>query len=590
VTPVSLQRLAIGSVLVAVLVAPLVANAFTITLMNYIGIGAIVALGLVLLTGIGGLTSFGQAAFMGIGAYATAWMTTVVGASPWLGLLFALAATGLAAGVIGAITLRLGGHFLPLSTIAWGIAIYSVFANIPGLGQHDGIANIPPIAIAGFSLAANEAIYYLIWIILGLSMVLVTNLLDSREGRAVRSLRGGQTMMGSVGVSLFRQRLVIFVIAALLAGVAGWLYAHMSRFVSPSPFEVRPGIEYLLMALTGGALSVWGAVIGATLITLLKNAIQDLLPYLSKNAGQLEVVAFSVLLILILQFARGGAMSLVHRFLPAAGHRTRAPGAGRLPRRVHPQAGSELLHVDGLTKRFGGLVAVNGVSFSMRVGEILALIGPNGAGKSTLFNLITGVLSADEGAVRFLGRDVTGLSPRKIAAAGLGRTFQHVKLRPSMTVLDNVLLGTYLRTRAGFVAGTFRLDRTEEAQSVAEAMAQLARVGLAGKADDLAGNLPLGNQRVLEVARALAADPSLIILDEPAAGLRKPEKDALAALLRQLRQEGVSILLVEHDMDFVMGLVDRIVVMEFGSKLMEGSPEEVRASPKVQEAYLGGVA
>jgi branched-chain amino acid transport system permease protein len=584
------QRSLLAAGIAAVLLVPLIANAFTITLMNYIGIGAIVALGLVLLTGIGGLTSFGQAAFMGIGAYASAWLTTVVGLSPWLGLVFALVATGLAAFAIGAITLRLGGHFLPLSTIAWGIAIYSVFANIPGLGQHDGIANIPPISIGGVRLAANEAIFYLIWLVLGIAMVLVMNLLDSREGRAVRSLRGGKTMMGSVGVSLFRQRLIIFVIAALLAGLAGWLYAHMSRFISPSPFEVRPGIEYLLMALTGGAMSVWGAVIGATLITLLKNSIQDVLPYLSKSAGQLEAVAFSVLLIVILQFARGGVMSLVQRFVKSPVDAEIPASAERLTRRAQPVAGTELLQVKNATKRFGGLVAVNDVSFSMRAGEILALIGPNGAGKSTLFNLITGVLASDGGSVSFMGRDITGLTPRRIAAAGLGRTFQHVKLRPSMTVLDNVLLGTYLRTRAGFLDGTFRLDRKEEAQAVAEALAQLERVGLAAKASDLAGNLPLGNQRVLEVARALAADPTLIILDEPAAGLRKPEKEALAALLRQLRQEGVSILLVEHDMDFVMGLVDRVVVMEFGSKLMEGSPQEVRASPRVQEAYLGGVA
>ncbi|MDX2203416.1 MAG: branched-chain amino acid ABC transporter ATP-binding protein/permease [Hyphomicrobiaceae bacterium] len=588
--PSLLLRGALAAGVGFVLLAPLVANAFTITLMNYIGIGAIVALGLVLLTGIGGLTSFGQAAFMGIGAYATAWATTSGGASTWAGLLLALAATGVAALLIGAITLRLGGHFLPLSTIAWGIAIYSLFANIPGLGQHDGIANIPPISIAGFSLAANEAIYYLIWAILGLAMLLVTNLLDSREGRAVRSLRGGQTMLGSLGVSLFRQRLIIFVIAALLAAVAGWLYAHMSRFVSPSPFEVRPGIEYLLMALTGGAMSVWGAVIGATLITLLKNAIQDILPYLSSSAGQLEVVAFSVLLILILQFARGGVMSLVRRFRPPSAAAPVAAAAERLPRRPQPQAGSDLLRVDNVTRHFGGLVAVDAVGFSMRAGDILALIGPNGAGKSTLFNLITGVLATDAGSITFMGRSITGLPPHRIAAAGLGRTFQHVKLRPAMTVLDNVLLGTYLRTRSGFLGGILRLDRREEAQAVAEAMAQLARVGLAAKAADLAGNLSLGHQRVLEVARALASDPALIILDEPAAGLRRPEKEALAALLRQLRQEGLSILLVEHDMDFVMGLVDRIVVMEFGSKLMEGTPQEVRASPRVQEAYLGGVA
>ena len=582
------KQLALLIAIIWVTVAPMLASAFTITLMNYIGIGAVVALGLVLLTGIGGLTSFGQAAFVGIGAYSTAWLTTTTGASAWAGLALALATTGTAALFIGAITLRLGGHYLPLSTIAWGIAIYFLFANIPGLGQHDGLQNIPPVKIASWVLAGNSAIYYVIWISLGLAMVLIANLLNSREGRAIRSLRGGAAMIESLGVSLFHVRLKIFVIAALLAGLAGWLFAHMNRFVSPSPFEVRPSIEFLLMAMVGGATSVYGAVIGATIVTLLKDKIQDLLPYLSKNAGQLEIVVFSILLIILMQYARGGVVSILRRLLPLPPPVTPEPDTP-LPRRQQPEANRELLKVDRLTKRFGGLVAVNDVSFNVQTGEILGLIGPNGAGKSTMFNLITGALASDSGAVTFTGKPITHAAPRRIAAAGLGRTFQHVKLRPRMTVLDNVLLGTYARTRAGFLAGAARLDRREESQSVAEALRQLARVGLAGKTSELAGNLPLGGQRLLEVARALASDPILIMLDEPAAGLRHQEKEQLAALLRLLKHEGVTILLVEHDMAFVMGLVDRIVVMEFGSKLMDGTPAEVRASPRVQEAYLGGV-
>jgi ABC-type branched-subunit amino acid transport system ATPase component/ABC-type branched-subunit amino acid transport system permease subunit len=583
------ERLIVIIAVVVLALLPVFASAFTITLLNYIGIGALVALGLVLLTGIGGLTSFGQAAFVGVGAYTTAWLTTAGGMSAWVGLAAALAMTGTVATLLGGVTLRLGGHFLPLSTIAWGIAIYFLFANIPGLGQHDGLKGIPPVSIAGYALASNGAIYYLIWPLLGVGMWLVANLLDSREGRAIRSLRGGATMLASVGVSLFRVRLVIFVCAALLAGLAGWLYAHMNRFVSPSPFEIRPSIEYLLMAMAGGAMSVYGAVLGAAVITLLKDKIQDLLPYVSKSAGQLEIVVFSVLLILLLQYARGGIISLVRRLLPA-GTRAMPQAAGALERRAQPAQGQELLRVDKATKRFGGLVAVNEVSFDMRAGEILGLIGPNGAGKSTLFNVLTGALPGDGGRVTFQGQDITRLAQSRIAGLGIARTFQHVKLRPSMTLIDNVLLGTYLRTRAGFLAGALQTERQEEARATAEALRHLERVGLADKALDLAGNLPLGSQRILEVARALAADPVLIVLDEPAAGLRRKEKEALADLLRSLRAEGVSILLVEHDMDFVMGLVDRLVVMDFGSKLMEGTPADVRASKQVQDAYLGGVA
>jgi branched-chain amino acid transport system permease protein len=376
----------------------------------------------------------------------------------------------------------------------------------------------------------------------------------------------------------------------MLAGLAGWLYAHMNRYVSPSPFDVRPSIDYLLMAMVGGATSIYGAVVGAAIVTLLKNFFQDMLPHVSKNAGQLEIVAFALLLILILQHARGGVMSAVRRLAPHQPARNPPPDTPPLPRRAQPPAGTPLLTVDGAVKRFGGLIAVNAVSFDVKAGEIVGLIGPNGAGKSTMFNLITGAQRPTAGRLTFLGRNITNLPQRKIAAAGIARTFQHVRLRPAMTLLDNVLLGTYVRTRAGFALGAARLDRAEEAQAKAEALRQLDRAGLADKALLQAGNLPLGSQRMLEVARALAADPVLIVLDEPAAGLRRAEKDILARQLRGLKEEGVTILVVEHDMEFVMGLVDRIVVMDFGAKLMEGLPSEVRANPLVQEAYLGGVA
>jgi ABC-type branched-subunit amino acid transport system ATPase component/ABC-type branched-subunit amino acid transport system permease subunit len=585
-----LDRAILATVVCGLAVAPLLVAPFTVTLLDYVGIGALVALGLVLLTGFGGLTSFGQASLVGIGAYATAWLSTRVGADPWLGLALALVLTGAVAAILGAVTLRLGGHFLPLSTIAWGIAIYFLFGNVPGLGYHDGIQEIPPLTLVGVPLASNFAIFYLIWGALGISMWLMRNLLDSREGRAIRSLRGGATMIASLGVNLFRIRMVIFVIAAMLAGLAGWLYAHMNRYISPSPFEVRPSIEYLLMAMVGGTTSIYGAVVGAAVVTLLKNFFQDVLPHVSKNAGQLEIVAFSILLILILMYARGGVMSAVRRLAPLRPALLPPPGTPPLPRRAQPRAGTPLLRVEGAVKRFGGLVAVNQVSFDIKAGEIVGLIGPNGAGKSTIFNLITGAQRASAGKFTFLGRNITGLPQQRIAAAGIARTFQHVKLRPTMSLLDNVLLGTYVRTRAGFALGASRFDRAEEAQAKVEALRQLGRVGLGEKAHFNAGNLPLGSQRMLEVARALAADPVLIVLDEPAAGLRRGEKDALTQQLRALKDDGVTILIVEHDMEFVMGLVDRVVVMDFGAKLMEGLPSEVRASPIVQEAYLGGVA
>jgi len=571
-------------------IAPAILQSFTITLMNYIGIYALAALGLVLLTGCGGLTSFGQAAFVGIGAYATAWYTSVHGGSPWIGLVLALAFTGLIATVLGAATLRLGGHFLPLSTIAWGIAIFFLFGNIDALGRYSGLSGIPPISLGPLSLADTTANYFFIWAVLGAVMLLSRNLLDSRQGRAIRSLRGGTAMVESLAIGSFRMRLAVFVLAGLLAGLSGWLYAHLQRYVSPAPFDIRPGIELLLMALVGGAGQIAGAVVGAAIVVLLKNILQDVLPPITRYSAQLEVVFFGILFVVLLQRARGGVVPMLRRFLPRRDPRKPALGPP-LPRRAQAASAAwPVLRIEGATRSFGALVAVNDVSFEVRSHELLALIGPNGAGKSTLLNLITGTLKPDAGRVVFLGDDVTHLQPRHIAAKGMGRTFQHVKLRPNMTLLDNVLLGTYCRTRSGLLTGALRLDRPEEKSARAEALRQLERVGLADRFAEVAGNLPLGQQRLLEVARALAADPVLVVLDEPAAGLRQLEKRTLSDLLRSLRSEGTTIVLVEHDMDFVMNLVDRIVVMDFGVKLAEGLPAQIRADARVQEAYLGGVA
>ena len=588
------RLLFLGAVVLAAGVAPLVLGNFAVSLLNDVGIGALVALGLVLLTGVGGATSFGQAAFVGIAAYGTAWLTTTQGVSPWLGLLFALALTCLAALAIGLLTLRLGGHFLPLSTIAWGLSIAMLFGNMDSLGRHTGLSNIPALQVAGWSLASPRSMFYLIWLLLGLACLFSHNVLSSRPGRAIRGLRGGSTLLASVGADAFRVRLTLFVLAALLAGVAGWLYAHMNRFVSPSPFDVRASIEYLLMAVAGGLGQLSGALVGSALVLILKNGLQDLLPMLSQRGGQLEGVAFAVLFIALLHGARGGLMGFVTRWtrgrfaaLPDAD--VTAPHAEPLKRRTLPPRGQLVLSVKRAVKRFGGLIAVNDVSFDVRAGEIIGLIGPNGAGKSTMFNLLTGTAPMTSGGVEFLGEDITGMAQQRVARLGLARTFQHVKLRPHMSLLDNVALGAHSRAGAGLIVAGLRLDRREEAQIMAEARHQLERIGLAAHAHELAGSLPLGQQRILEIARALAADPVLLVLDEPAAGLRRKEKQALGDLLRKLRDEGVTILIVEHDMDFVMKLVDRLVVMTFGSKLVEGTPAAVRADPQVQAAYLGSV-
>ncbi|MFZ4651366.1 MAG: ABC transporter permease subunit [Rubrivivax sp.] len=586
------RTLGLAAFVLAVAVLPLLPLPdFWITQLNYIGLFALVALGLVLLTGVGGLTSFGQAAFAGIGAYATAYLSTKADLSPWVGLLAGLGLTTLVALVLGWITLRMSGHYLPLATIAWSLALFYTMGNLDALGKYDGLLGVPPITVGDFGFREERRIYYLIWGAALLAAVAVTQLLDSRPGRVMRALNlnrgGGSTMPEAMGASTFRYKLVMFVIAALLASLSGWLFAHMQRSVNPSPFGIKFGIEYLFMAVLGGVGSVWGAFTGAAMVKIAEDQLQVWLPRLIGTSGSYEIVVFGIVLVLVLKFAPDGLWPLVERVLPRRRLPTDAAGAAPLPVRDKPAPGQPLLQVRAARKAFGGLVAVNDISFEVRCGDIVGLIGPNGAGKSTTFNLVTGVLPLTAGEVWFRGERVDGLPSREVARRGMSRTFQHVKLVPDMTVLENVALGTYLRTRSGAVAAMLRLDRAEEARALHEAARQIERIGLGAQMHELAGNLALGSQRLVEIARALASDPALLLLDEPAAGLRHHEKQALAGVLRQLRAQGLSLLLVEHDMDFVMNLTDRIVVMEFGTLLMSGTPAEVQASAAVRAAYLG---
>jgi branched-chain amino acid transport system permease protein len=564
---------------------------FWIVLLDNIGLAALVAMGLVLLTGVGGLTSFGQAAFCGFGAYTTAVLTTAYGLSPWLTLPLSLLVSGIAAVLLGLVTVRLSGHYLPLGTIAWGIGLFYLFSKLEFLGRNDGISGIPPLTIGGFRMIDPGTIYFAIWIAVLICAILTMNLLDSRTGRAIRALRRGHIAAEAFGVQAPRAKLLVFIYAAVLAGLSGWLYAHFQRAANPTPFGAQAGIEYLFIAVVGGAGYVWGAVLGAGIVVILKEILQSYLPYIFGGQSQLETIVFGILLVLLLQLAPTGVWPWLMARLPFTPSRKRPDTSLRLPARARP-AGTPgvLLQIEKARKQFGGVIAVNDVSFEVKTGEIVALIGPNGAGKSTTFNLITGVLTSSGGTISVFGKKVDNAPPQEIAKLGISRTFQHVKLVPDMSVLENVAIGAHLRGQAGALSSMFRLDRADEARLLAEAARQIERVGLADQIDQLAGSLSLGQQRIVEIARALCIDPMLLLLDEPAAGLRHMEKQQLASLLRQLRDGGMSVLLVEHDMGFVMDLADRIVVLDFGTKIAEGTPAAIKRNPEVIKAYLGAVA
>ena len=575
----------------------LFASSYYVTLASFVLLYATVALGLTLMTGFAGLISFGQAAFVGIGAYAAGYLAVAHGVPGWATLLAGVALATLAAAGIGALTLSMGGHYLSLATLAWGVVVYYGLGIVEPLGGFNGLSGIPALTLFGLDFASERSMFCLIALGFALAFWLVRNLLDSRLGRAVRALRAGADLPEAFGAHAFRLKVAVFCTAAGLAGMAGWLYVYMQRFLNPTPFGLQMSIEYLFMAVMGGVGALWGALVGAGVVVVLKQVLQDVLPALLGRSGNFEMAVFGVLMLLILARANAGLWPLLARWTraaPAAAPRPVAsgePAVLQMPaQRAPATAGEVLLCVDEAEKRFGGMVAVNRVSFEVRDREIVALLGPNGAGKSTLFNLITGLLPASAGAITLRGQRIDALGARHVAARGVARTFQHVKLVADMSVRDNAALGCHLLGRDGWLRAMLRLDRREEAEIQAMALAQLRRCGLEDLADAPAASLPLGKQRILEIARALCARPQLLLLDEPAAGLRHQEKRNLAVLLKQLRGEGVTVLIVDHDMEFIMDIADRLVVMQFGQKIAEGEAQAVRDDPRVQQAYLGSAA
>jgi ABC-type branched-subunit amino acid transport system ATPase component/ABC-type branched-subunit amino acid transport system permease subunit len=577
--------------LAAAVCASLIISNYQLSVATYVMIFSIVCIGLVLMTGIGGMMSFGQAAFVGLGAYITGYVSSTLALSPWIGLVAALMGSILVATLIGSVTVRMSGHYLALVTLCFCISFYFLVGNTDALGRFNGMTGIPPISLGGYELRSERSNYLIVLATLAAVAWWIRRILASRVGRVLRSLRAGPVIAETFGASAYHHRLLAFVIAAVFASLSGWLYAHTQRFVNPTPFDVHMSIEYLFMTVIGGSGQVWGAILGAGLVTSAKLELQNLLRPIFGPTTRLEMLIFAGLMILLLAKARRGIWPMVEAWTDRATLRPRSVEPVILDSvRARPDAGLPLITATKMRRTFGGLIAVDDVSFDVRAGEILGLLGPNGAGKTTLFNLISGALRPTSGHVGLLGVPVPNVVARDMCRRGIARTFQHVKLVPDMTLIENVAIGATQLGQRGLISTTLGLDRAEEKLILGWAMQLLGRVGLADKAWELAGSLPLGHQRLLEIARALAADPVLLLLDEPAAGLRANEKAELAKLLRSLCDGGLGILLVEHDMEFVSSVADRLMVMNFGRCIAIGDPTEVRSNIEVQEAYLGVAA